>query len=194
MKKTILFLAVACLSLLSFKPGIVERFGVKGPLTFGDKSFFLASTEVNGISYVQEYVPKGDNVESFHEMVSIFVYDTRLSLDEAIQGKLAELVERKNTDPVCNYMVNENPGGKEKMLDFLLSHGTTSELNVVEFNVYRFKEITINGQKGIMVYAYSRRAYKEEIRGFLATLKDAREGYLNRMIAAELPVVKLVKK
>jgi len=194
MKKVILFFAIAFPSLVSFKPEVIERFGVKGPLAFNSKSFFLASTEVSGISYVQEYVPKGDNVESFHEMMSIFVYDTRLSLDEVLKSKVAELQERKKNDPVCNYELNESPDGKEKMLDFLLSDGNALALNVVEFNVYRSREITINGQQGIMVYAYSQRAYKDEIRGFLAGLKTERTKYLNTMIEAKLPDVKFERK
>ncbi len=59
-----------------------------------------------------------------------------------------------------------------------------------EFNVYRYKETDLgNNQKGLLVYAYSKRSYGDGITPFLKNLKDEKINYLNEMALTSIPDV-----
>lgn len=99
----------------------VDRLGVKGPLEFNKINFKLAwSDKPNDNYYIQEYLPDGENLESFNQMLTIHLFDTDIKTKDAVGQKVRELTERKKTDDVCNYQVTESPDGKEFIVDFLL--------------------------------------------------------------------------
>ena len=105
------------------------------------------------------------------------------------------MTARKKTDAVCNYQVTESPDGKEFMVDFLLGESKDNKMTIVEFNVYHYKQIEISKKKkAIVVYAYSKRSYGEDITTFFNTLKEDRVNYLNQMISADIPTVTIEKK
>jgi hypothetical protein len=192
--------ALILLSFLSFSfttlNDQIERLGIKGPLEFNKKIYKLAWTDKpNEKYYIQEYLPEGEKIESFNQMLTIHLFDTDLNAEEAVQLKVKELTQRKKTDPVCNYVVNESPDGKEFMVDFLLGESKGEKMAIVEFNVYRYKQIDLgNSKKGILVYAYSKRSYGDQINTFFQTLKNDRMEYLNHMISTDLPAVSIENK
>ena len=68
-------------------------------------------------------------------------------------------------------------------------------MTIVEFNVYRYKQIEISKKKkAIIVYAYSKRSYGDEITNFFKTLKADRTNPLNQMISADIPTVTIENK
>lgn len=68
-------------------------------------------------------------------------------------------------------------------------------MTVVEFNVYRYKQIEISKKKkAIIVYAFSKRNYGEGITAFFKTLKADRTEYLNEMILADISTVTIENK
>jgi hypothetical protein len=191
-------LTLLSLLLLSFTSSdkVEERLGVKGPLTFNDTKFNLIwSDKPSDIYYIQEYLPDGEKVESFNEMLTIHFFDVDVKLENVVQQKIQELLTRKKTDPVCNYQVTESPDGKEFIVDFLLGESKGDKMSIVEFNIYRYKQIEFGRKgKGIIVYAYSKRSYGDSITSFFQTLGGERVKYLNEMISAEVPRVELQDK
>ena len=189
----IIFLAISSLliSFMSVSDDITDRIGVKGPLEFNGLSFNLAwSDQPRDNYYIQEYLPLGEKVESFEQMMTIHLFVTDMSVNEAVQQKGKELSSRKKSDPLCNYQITESPDGKEYMVDFILSESKGEEMTIAEFNVYRYKETDLgNNQKALMVYSYSKRSYGDGITPFLKNLKDEKINYLNEMALTIIPDV-----
>lgn len=179
-----------------FAQKALNRIGVSGPLEFNKTSFNLAwSDKPNATYYVQEYVPKGERVENFTQMLTVNVFDKDITIEDAVQQKAKWLTERKKTDDVCNFQVTNNPDKTEYMVDFIVSEKKGDDYTIVEFNVYRYKKVDIgNGKKGILVYVYSQRSYGQEITDFLQNLGETRTGMLNAMIGSVLPAITLLDK
>ena len=170
-----------------------ERIGVKGPLEFNKTQFLLAwSQKPNSNYYVQEYLPKNETVEHFNQLITINVFVMDISVENAVAQKINELNQRKKTDPVCNYSVIKSPDGKENILDCLLSVEKNGELDIVEFIIYRYKQIALdNNKKALLVYSYSKRSYGKNITPFLKSLKNERGDLLKVMASKELPKIKI---
>jgi len=177
---------IASLLLITSMNEPIERLGIKGPLVFGDTSFQLAWTDKpNEKYYVQEYLPKNESLEKFNQMLSVYLFITDTSPKMAVQQKIKWLDEKKKTDPVCNYNLIESPDGKEFILDFILSQSQSNKMTTVEFNVYRYAKLNLNGKGAISVYSYSKRSYGDSIAPFLTDLSKDKNKYLNQMIAAK---------
>ena len=193
--KKYLFILITVLSSFIFSSNPVDKLGVEGPLTFNKTSFNLAfSDKPNESYYIQEYLPTGEKSENFNQMLTIHLFNTDIELKNAVQQKVKELNKRKRTDLTCKYMINESPDGKEFMIDFLLGESKSNEMTIAEFNIYRYKQIDINEKgKGVLVYAYSKRAYGDDIISFYKNLKTDRTALLNEMISSKMPVVQIIK-
>ena len=78
------------------------------------------------------------------------------------------------------------------MVDFLLRESKGEKMTIIEFNIYHYKQVAFGDEKkGILVYAYSKRAYGDNITTFLKNLRKDRADLLDVMIASEIPIVKL---
>ena len=91
---------------------------------------------------------------------------------DVVATKNAELKKMKASNPVVNYETFEKDG--EVMLDFLVSENTPDGkyLSIVERNVYRYKSVVDkNGQKGVLLFGVSERAYGDDIDKFFPNLK-----------------------
>lgn len=196
MKSLVIIASFFFLSFTLQTKNVIERLGVKGPIEFNKTTFKLLWTDKpNDKYYIQEYVPAGEDLKSFNQMLTLHLFDNSMTTEKAVQQKLKELEGRKKTDPICNYLVTESPDGKEFIVDFLLSESSNDKMTVVEFNIYRYKQIELgNNRKGILVYAYSKRSYNNDITNFLKSLKDDRMNYLNQMVSADIPQVTLLDK
>ena len=191
MKKSFLIPLTILMSFTGFHEQPVDRIGVKGPLTFNKTTFNLAWTSKPSENYyIQEYLPNKETADHFNQMLSIFLLAGEVTAKDAVQQKISELTERKKTDATCNYSVNQSHDGKEYMVDFVLGESKNDKQEVEEFNIYRYKQVNLgNNKKGLLVYAYSKRAYGEDITPFLKKLKTDRIAFLNEMTAAEMPTV-----
>lgn len=193
MKKSLIILSTLLLSFTVGNDPVIERLGVTGPLTFNKTEFKLAWTsKPTDNYYIQEYLPDGESAETFTQMLSIFLLDDKTDAKEAVAHKVAELKERQKTDGVCKFMVLDSPDGKETTIDFLVGVSENDRMTVVEFNIYRYKQIELDkGRKALLIYAYSKRAYGDQIKPFFAALKADRTAHLKEMTALELPSIKL---
>ncbi len=169
--------------------------GVSGPLQFGNTSFSLAwSDKPNETYYVQEYLPRGENMDHFNQLLTVNLFDRPVGTEDAARQKVAELVERKKTDANCNYAVSRSKDGKEYVVDFILSQGAGNAA-IIEFNIYRYKQIeTADGKAALMVYAYSKRSYGDKITAFLTNLKAERSSLLQTVSTTQMPAVKIGDK
>ena len=196
MKKYLIILTTILMSFTTFSNDPVDRIGVAGPLTFNKKTFNLSWTDKpNDTYYIQEYLPTGEKSESFNQMLTLHLFDKDIKVKDAVKQKTKELEIRKKTDPTCNYQVTESPDGKEFMVDFLLGESKGDKMTIIEFNIYHYKQVDLSDKrKGILVYAYTKRAYGDDITPFLKNLRNDRTDLLNVMIGSEMPTVKLADK
>lgn len=196
MIKKILFLFV--ISLMSFSTigeEPVERIGLKGPLVFDKTNFSLAWTaHPNENYYVQEYLPKNETVEHFNQLLTVHVFTMDVSVDSAVEQKVKELNKRKETDKVCNFSIMKSPDGKESIIDCLLSSGSNDKVDIVEFIIYRYKQIELkNNKKALLIYAYSKRSYDDKITPFFKNLQTDRPELLSMMTSTQMPTI-LIKE
>jgi hypothetical protein len=168
----------------------IDYLGVKGPLKFNKNVFELAwSAKPNESSFVQEYLPKGETVDHFNEMLTLNLFITNLTVEDAIRMRVSDLNNNKSIK-ASNVSVTENPDGNEKMVDCTITAG-----NVAEFVIYRFKQIDLpNDRKGLIVFSYSKRNYGDTVEKFITDLKTERITLLNTMIATEMPKVTIKSK
>jgi len=181
------------MSFTTFKNEPIDRIGVRGPLIFNKTSFSLSWTDKpNDTYFIQEYLPKNEKSESFNQMLTLHLFDKDIKVKDAVKQKMKELEVRKKTDPTCNYQVTESPDGKEFMVDFLLGENKADKMTIIEFNIYHYKQVDLGDKKkAILVYAYSKRAYGDDITPFLKNLAKDRISLLNVMISSEKPSVKI---
>jgi hypothetical protein len=196
MKKYLLIMTTILMSFTTFNSEPVDRIGVKGPLTFNETSFNLAWTDKpNDTYFIQEYLPKDEKVESFNQMLTLHLFDKDIKVKNAVKIKVQELENRKKTDPTCQYEVTESPDGKEIIVDCILGESKGDKMSIMEFNLYRYKQVELdNNKRGILIYAYSKRAYGDDITPFLQNLGKDRGALLNVMIGSEIPIIKLADK
>jgi len=196
MKKCLIILTTILMSFTTFNNDPIDRIGVPGPLTFNKTIFSLSWTDKpNDTYYIQEYLPTGEKSESFNQMLTLHLFNTETKVKDAVKQKTKELDNRKKTDPTCNYQVTESPDGKEFMVDFLLGESKGDKMTIIEFNIYHYKQVDLGDKKkGILVYAYTKRAYGDDITPFLKNLRSDRIELLNAMIGSEMPTVRLSEK
>ena len=191
MKRTLIALSTFLFIFMTIPDNTVDRLGVKGPLEFNKTEFKLVWTDnPNDNYYIQEYLPDGEDLETFNQMLTIHLFDTDMKIKNAVGQKVKELKKRKKTDAICNYQVIESPDGKEFIVDFILGESEGDAMTIVEFNVYRYKQIKISKKKNaIIVYTYSKRSYGDDITTFFETLGNDRTRYLNEMTSSEIPSI-----
>ena len=150
------------------------------------------STHPESEYYKQEYLAAGEDPARFKTMVWIDVIRSGMTLERIVEIKTAELQKRKKTDKLCNYKILDNEETGEYLIEFLMSAKTADNVDIVEWNAYRYKgTIDRNGKKGIMLFAMSKRAYGKEVPAFMETLKKERGNYTAIIGDALIPKIRL---
>lgn len=193
MKQSLLLFLVSVF-LLSFTIGntdVKEYLSIPGPINFEKSNFNLAwSSNPNPNYFKQEYIPLGESVEKYNQMVLVEVVLGDITVEDAVNAQLNQIEQRKKTDALARYQVIENPNTGEVIVDFLISAGTEKAISVVEWNAYRYKAFQDEaGRKGILLFAISKRGYDDKINSFFETLKTGRIETINLLGSYELPVV-----
>ena len=172
---------------------ITEYLGVAGPISFDKVSYNLAWTSHPTDNYYkQEYLAKGDTIEKFKKLILLETITGKAKLKDVVATKIAELKKMKAANPVVNYETFEKDG--EVMLDFLLSENTPNGkyLSIVERNVYRYKSvIDKSGQKCVLLFGVSERAYGDDIDRFFPKLKEHRYDLINSVGAFVIPEISI---
>ena len=149
MKNILLLFSISLLYSFTLHSQAIDKIGLPGPMVFGDTSFNLAWAENPRDNYfVQEYVPDGETVERFKQMLTMNVFIVDMSVEDAVKQKMLELEERKKADPTCKYKVMNSPDGKEIMIDFILGESKDNVMTIMEFNIYRYWKIELGKKEG----------------------------------------------
>lgn len=132
----------------------------------------------NSQQCIQEYFPKGQVPESYTDMFTISVFSNivdGVTPTMAVAAKEAELEARKEkTKDVWNWSVMTNEETNEACIDFVCCSGKNDELDVVEFDVHRYRMIQVDGKPALQLLFYSHRAYGDDITEMMNNLKDIR--------------------
>lgn len=178
---------VIAIGLLAATPSLAQEdlLGLPGPIIFQAQEFELAWSSQPSQTYVKhEYVPSGQDVETFQDMFLVEAVWGPITPMDAARSQIQSLEVRRGSDPVLNYELLENAATGEVMLDFL-----TSDLSaepVIEWNAYRYAPIV----DGVGLFAISRRGYGEEgAKDFLEKLGTIRTESIAALAVYELPPI-----
>lgn len=164
---------------------------VPGPIEFNKVKYGLSwSSHPSAIYYKQEYIPSGQLADKYTRMIMLEAVSGEFKLSDVVKSKTTELENRKPSDPVTNYRVVENKSTGEYLLDFVLSAPGSNGETIVEWNAYRYQLVKDkSGKKGLVLFAYSRRAYGSETANFLKALKNERTIDIDAIAAYPIPQV-----
>ncbi|MGX5852269.1 hypothetical protein ACWKW6_01440 [Dyadobacter jiangsuensis] len=195
---TLVIVSLLLASVQSFgqnsKPA-VNYMGIPGLIVFQKKSYRLIwSSHPDASLYKQEYLAASDNFPNYKSMITIDFVVATVSVDDAVRTKLRELDQLKRTLDV-NYEVIGNAATGEKIIDCLLGQAAADDAkSIYEHDVYRFKAIAAkSGQKGILLYALSNRAYGKDIQPFLTRLKTERKALIAEVAKVPVPEITIKK-
>ncbi|MCT8284404.1 hypothetical protein NYQ43_01535 [Xanthomonas translucens pv. translucens] len=166
--------------------------GVPGPLVLASTDYHLAwSSHPRPDFYKHEYVPQGQNVERYQSMLMLDLLGDAAATAEQLMGtKVAELEQRKASDPVVNYDALLSESKDQALLDFVVSATDAEGNTIVEWNAYRY--VSSPAGNGVLMIGLSRRAYGDtEIRALFAQLKAARARDIKALAAMPVPALKL---
>ncbi len=184
--KTFLSLIISLVSCLGmYAQSATEYFSVGNPIKYCGTKFSLAwSANPQKNYFIQEYLPQGETLEHYNQMFTVSVVFWDRTPLEAVQAKVAELEQRKKSDPITNYVVAENNG--EHILEFIVSDSNNGNVNTVEVNIHYYKQMTINGRNASVLEFYSTRAYGDDITEFIQSIPDKRNSWYEGMIKLKL--------
>ena len=147
-------------------------------LNFQGVDYQLGWSAHNSSQCIQEYFPKGQVPESYTDMFTISVFTNivdGVTPTMAVAAKEAELEARKEkTKDVWNWSVMTNEETNEACIDFVCCSGKDGKLDVVEFDVHRYRMIQVDGKPALQLLFYSHRAYGDDITEMMNNLKDIR--------------------
>ena len=197
------FLITIIMSTTTFGQGTkpTNYLGTQNSIMFDNIAYNLTWTSHPADNYYkQEYLAKGDTIEKFKKLVLLETITGKIKLSDVVSAKVAELKKMKETNPVVNYEMFEKDG--EVILDFLVSTNTPDGkyLSIVERNVYRYQSIKEkNGQKCVLLFGVSERAYGDDIDNFFPKLKENRFDLINlvgqfQMQEIKKAVIALIEK
>ena len=169
---------------------VTDYLGVPGPIVLGDTSYELAWTSQPTAELTKhEYVPAGQTVEHYNQMLMLDFMPAGAAPLELAQGMLQMLEERKASDPVVNSELILNDATGEVILDFVLSAPDDNGDIIVEWNVYRYASVeNAVGEPGSLLFAVSHRDYgDDDAKAFLADLGSLRAEQIGLVAGATLP-------
>lgn len=170
---------------------VTDYLGAPVPIEFDGRSYELAWSSRPAENYIkQEYVPSGQNVETYAQMLLVEVVTGNVKVMDAVQNQIQSLNQRKANDPLVNMSMIRNESTGEVLLDFIVSTKDANGDYIVEWNAYRYAPYNgASGKAGVLLYAISHRAYgNENAKTFLSRLNAFRTAQINALAKAPLPV------
>lgn len=163
-------------------PDAVDLLGVPGVQQVGGQAYHLAFVgprAANGF-VLQEYLPKGQELGSYTDMLLLNHLPTDASPLQFAQDQLERVRQRRTAgDTLANGELLQGRDGTA-VLDFLMSTILPDGRLVVEWNAYHYRRQA----GGIAMTALSRRAYGEQdADAFLRGLSARRHGDRERLLA-----------
>ena len=159
---TLAIFSLLFISTLRSQSGTKEYLSVGKKIEFNGETFELKwSSHPSEVYYKQEYLRKDDELPKYEKMIMVEAVKANIPSINAAIGKINELENWKERNPIVRYKKFENKEKNEVILEFLVSDGNS----VYEWNIYRYKNENNNSGKYLVLYSYSYRNY-------IATEKD----------------------
>jgi hypothetical protein len=173
------------------KQDVPDYYGIP-TLSFNNLNYKLAwSAHPNDKYYKHEYVPSGEKVDHFNNMIVIDFIETEMHVKDAVAAQVNNITERKKTDAVCNYQILKK-SNDDFILDFIMSENTNRTVTIIEWNAYHYIQYTDkNGHKGILLFGISHRAYDDLATPFLKTLGTFRNNNLKALGTYNMPEIQI---
>ncbi len=171
----------------------VNYLNTPAELIFSNTPFHLVwSSHPNAVYYKQEYLPKGETLNKFTNMLLLEVLVGKTTIKDAIATKIAELQTMKASNPFISYDSSYNAAKEEYFLDFVLTANTPDGkgISIAERNVYRYKKYSgKNGETGVLLVGVSKRSYGTEAAKFISGLSAKKQELVNEMKQFSIPTI-----
>lgn len=183
------FLALGLMVASAFAQA-TDRLGIPGPIDFEGEAYTLAWSSQPSRNYIkQEYLPAGQGAERYEQMILVETVTGGLGVADAVRAQVNMLNDRKASDPLVNMDVIQNEAAGEALLDFIVSSKDNDGQYIVEWNAYRYARYSdASGNRGVMLFGISRRAYgNDAAKALLTQLKGLRPGRIKALTQVVLP-------
>ncbi len=189
-------IVISCLLLLAFtaksQTVVTDYLAIGDQIIFNEEPYQLSwSSHPTEGYYKQEYLrPSDNNVANFEQMIMVEAIAGDLSIEQALGIKIAELEDWKKSDPSIRYQLFQHKENNEAILDFVVNDGA----QLVEWNVYRYKQETTEQQQFLVLYAHVQRATVSndvELQRFVQFIKQHQSVVVQGMANLELPKVQV---
>ena len=184
-------IAIMLISNTAYTQARKDYLNMPGPVVFENRSFDLSwSSHPAANFYKQEYLPKNESANQYKTMILVDVVTGDAVIKNVVAAKVNELKQLKAGNPMVNYEAINNPATGEYMIDFVLTANAADgkSISIVERNVYRYKAFTNKlGQKGILLFGVSTRAYGADVTAFFTSLKASRKDLVKKVSAVQMP-------
>lgn len=163
----------------------VEYFSVGNPVRFDNTDFYLAwSSHPQENYYIQEYLPKGETLEHYNRMYTVSVHFSPLTPLDAVRYKIADLQQRKESDPLTSYSAVENDC--DYVLEFLVSDSHDGMVHILEKDFHHYQQMTIDGREALVLSFYSARAYDNDVVPFMESVFDKRGDWYRALLGLNI--------
>jgi len=172
---------------------VQDKLGIKGPLEFNRKSFFLCqSLQPTKNEQVQVYLPSGQKLIDFKEKLSVHVFSDKGDLRKHFMATKEAIEKMCSEDPYYTQFVMEPKNKEERILFFTSSTSEKGTLLYTDFTIVRIANVSTDANKtAVMQYVYTRRQYGQQEQTEPSLLVAENSGLVSQFSFLNLPVLQL---
>lgn len=192
-KNLFLMLLIGSLSFVKAQESAQSILSIANPIEFDGTEFFLNQSKQRSKTLFQEqYIPKDESFENFNQLIDFSFFNKEIEMELAVRQKVEMVQNRREKDKFSHVNVTESPDGGEYIVDYFISESPTNGDSYVEYNIYRFKQSEIGGQKTFLMISYAKRIYGD-LKSAAKSLSKQRNHLMSTMIEYKIPEVKVTK-
>jgi hypothetical protein len=143
-------------------------------ISFDGQTYYAAYHKAEGGKSITEFLPKGQNLDSWVRLVSLRTLPDEDNPKLAALGLVRTL---KYQNPQAQSAMIQHPSSKDVIVDFVT---WPQDGKFIEFNIFRYSKLAKN--KGLLLQQYAQRAYGDKTTDFLASLRSERQRLVNLMV------------
>lgn len=186
-------LLIGSLSFVKAQESAQSILSIANPIEFDGTEFFLNQSKQRSKTLFQEqYIPKDENIENFNQLIDFSFFNKEIDMELAVRQKVEMVQNRREKDKFSHVNVTESPDGAEYIVDYFISESPTNGDSYVEYNINRFKQSEIGGQKTFLMISYAKRIYGD-LKSAAKSLSKQRDHLMSTMIEYKIPEVKVAK-
>ena len=192
-KNLFLMFLIGSLSFVKAQESAQSILSITNPIEFDGTEFFLNQSKQRSKTLFQEqYIPKDENIENFNQLIDFSFFNKEIDMELAVRQKVEMVQNRREKDKFSHVNVTESPDGAEYIVDYFISESPANGDSYVEYNIYRFKQSEIGGQKTFLMISYAKRIYGD-LKSAAKSLSKQRDHLMSIMIEYKIPEVKVTK-